>query len=65
MQRISFVLGREGWKSLVVNKLMYGAGALYEVGRWIWECKLNVKNELVCGETGWSSFKERQKVNGL
>ena len=23
-----FVIGREGWKRLVVNKLMYGCGAL-------------------------------------
>ena len=45
-----FVIGREGWKSMVVSKLMYGAGALAwyqaecddlevlqnEMGRWIW-----------------------------
>ena len=29
-------------------------------GRWLWRCKLNVKNELVHKETGWSSFKERK-----
>ena len=66
---------REGWKSLVVNKLTYGAGALTwyekecdkleimqrEMGRWLWGCKTNVKNELVRGETGWSSFKEREE----
>ena len=23
-----FVIGREGWKGLIVNKLMYGCGAL-------------------------------------
>ena len=23
-----YVVGREGWKSMVVNKLMYGCGAL-------------------------------------
>ena len=48
-----FVVGREGWKSLVVNKLMYGVGALSwyekeceEMGRWIWGCKMYVNNEL-------------------
>ena len=46
-----YVVGREGWKSMVVNKMMYGCGALawnqhecddLEVrqngmGRWLWE----------------------------
>ena len=45
------VIGREGWKTMIVSKLMYGCGALawyqrecddLEViqngfGRWIWE----------------------------
>ena len=31
-----------------------------EMGRWIWGCKIYVKNELVHDETGWSSFKERE-----
>ena len=57
-----------------MNKLMYGAGALSwyekecdeleilqrEMGRRIWGCKMYVKNELVRGETRWSSFKERE-----
>ena len=30
-----------------------------EIGRWIWGCKMYVKNKLVRGETGWSSFKEK------
>ena len=60
----------EGWKSLVVNKLMYGAGAMSwcekeceeleifqrEMGRWLWGCKMYVKNELVHGKTRWSSY---------
>ena len=67
------VIGREGWKGLVVNKFMYGCGALVwfqnecndlevkqnEMGRWLWEV-LNVKNELIRGETGWSIFEERE-----
>ena len=70
-----YVVGREGWKSMVVNKLMYASGALvwYEhecdnleirqngMGRWLWDVG-NVRNELIRGETGWSTFeKERQK----
>ena len=69
-----FVMVRDGWKLLVVNNLMYSSGALTwyekeydelermqgEMGRWIWGCKLYVKNELVCGETRWRSFKERE-----
>ena len=69
-----FVIGREGWKSMVVSKLMYGAGALAwyqaecddlevlqnEMGRWIWGVRTNVRNELVRGETGFSTFQERE-----
>ena len=40
-----------------------------EMGRWIWGCKVYIKNELILDETGWSSFKEREyirlKLNGL
>ena len=64
-----YVIGREGWKTMIVSKLMYGCGALawyqrecddLEViqngfGRWLWEVG-NVRNELVRGESGWSSF---------
>ena len=44
-----FVIGREGWKGLVVNKLMYGCGALVCSQA---ECNdLAVKqNEMGCGE---------------
>ena len=49
-----YVVGIEGWKSMVVNKIMYGCGALAwywkecddleirhnEMGRWLW----NVEN---------------------
>ena len=69
-----FVIGREGWKSMVVSKLMYGAGALAwyqaecddlevlqnEMGRWIWGVRTNVRNELIRGETGFSTFQERE-----
>ena len=55
------------------NKLMYGCGALawYQqacndlevrhngMGRWLWDVG-NVRNELIRGETGWSTFKERE-----
>ena len=68
-----FAIGREGWKGMVVNKLMYGCGALVwsqtecndlevkqnKMGRWLWDV-VNVKNELVRGETGWSTFEERE-----
>ena len=53
-----YVIGREGWKTMIVSKLMYGCGALawyqrecddLEViqngfGRWLWEVG-NVRNE--------------------
>ena len=67
---------REGWKSMVVNQLMYGYGAQvwYQhecddleirqngMGRWLWD----VRNELIRGETGWITFEERErgKSNG-
>ena len=58
---------------MIVSKLMYGCGALawyqrecndLEViqngfGRWLWEIG-KVRNELVRGESGWSSFAERE-----
>ena len=69
-----FVKGREGWKSMIVSKLMYGAGALAwyqaecddldvlqnEMRRWIWGVRTNVRNELVKGETGFSTSQERE-----
>ena len=68
-----YVIGREGWKTMIASKLMYGCGALawyqrecddLEViqnsfGRWLWEVG-NVRNELVRSESGWSSFAERE-----
>ena len=56
------MIGREGWKTMIVSKLMYGCGALawyqrecddLEViqngfERWLWEVG-NVRNELVRG----------------
>ena len=66
-----YVIGREGWKTMIVNKLMYGCGALAwyqrecdeleviqnEFARWLWEVG-KVRNELVRGESGWRSFAE-------
>ena len=60
-----------------VSKLMYGCEALpwYQsqcddlemiknlFGKWLWEAG-KVWNELVRGESGWSSFKERE-VKGM
>ena len=68
-----FIVGREGWKGIVVSKLMFGCGALAwfqsecnaldvmqnEMGRWLWQLE-NVRNELIRGETGWSTFSERE-----
>ena len=73
-----FVVGREGWKSMVVNKLIYGCGALawYQeecdnlevrqngMGRWPWDVG-NVRNELIREETGWSSFEEREEAKAM
>ena len=55
-------------------KLMYGCGALvcYQhecdeleirqngMGRWLWDVG-NVRNELIRGDTGWSTFEERER----
>ena len=71
-----YVVGREGWKSMVVNRLMYGCGALvwYQhecddleirqngMGRWLWDVG-NVINELIREETGWSTFEEKERQN--
>ena len=72
--RSKYVVGREGCKCVVVvNKLMYGCGALarYQkecddlkirqngMGRWFCDVK-NVRNELVRGKTGWSTLEERE-----
>ena len=68
-----YVIGREGWKTLIVSQLMYGYGTLawyqrecddLEViqnsfGRWLWEVG-NVWNELVRSESRWSLFAERE-----
>ena len=68
-----YVIGREGWKTMIVIKLMYVCGALawhqrecddLEViengfGRWRWEVG-KVQDELVRCESGWSSFAERE-----
>ena len=66
-----FVIGREGWKSMVVSKLMYGSGTLawYQAecddlevlqNEMVDESGTNVRNELVRGETSFSTFQERK-----
>ena len=66
-----YVVGREGWKGMVVNKLMFVCGALawYQkecdgleirqngIGRWLWDVDL-VRNKLIIGETGYKTFEE-------
>ena len=66
------MIGREGWKTMIVSKLMYGCGALawYQrecddleviqngLVRWLLEVG-KVRNELVRGDSGCSSFAER------
>lgn len=69
-----FIVGREGWKSLVVSKLMYAAGAVAwkrgerqklekrqrAFGRWMWGLQKSVRNGCIHGESGWSTFEERE-----
>ena len=66
------MIGREGWKAMIVSKLMYGRRALswYQcecddleviqngIGKWRWGVA-NVRNELVMGESGWNLFAQR------
>ena len=66
-----YVIGRERWKAMIVSKLMYGCGVLawyqrecgdlevIQNGFGRWEVG-KVRNELVRGESGWSSFAERE-----
>ena len=56
-KRSRFIVGREGWKLLVVNKFMYSVGTITcyekecdelermqrEMGRWLWGCRLYLK----------------------
>ena len=69
-----FFVGREGWKGLIVGRLMYGAGAVgwrreekrrieqlqKDFGRWLWRFGGSVRNLCIRGETGWSTFEERE-----
>ena len=58
-----------GWKEIAVSKLMYGCGALawyqseydLDMGRWLWTDCRHLRNELIRGETSWSTFKERDR----
>ena len=59
---------------MVVSRLMYGAGAVVwtqsecdalermqsDMGRWIWRAETSVRNACIRGETGWSTFAERE-----
>ena len=66
-----YVFGREGWKGMVVHKQMYGCETLawYQkecdeirqngTGRWLWYVEI-VRNELIRGESGWSTIEERE-----
>jgi hypothetical protein len=69
-----FVVGREAWKGLVVGRIMYAAGAVgwkakerqqaeglqKDFGRWLWGVERSVRNGVIHGETGWSTFWERE-----
>ena len=69
-----FVVGREGWKSLVVGRFMYGVAAVgwtavernkaealqKKFGRSMWRVETSVRSSVVHGETAWSSFWERE-----
>ena len=49
-----YVIGREGSKTMIVSRVIQNG-----FGRWLWEVE-RVRNELVRGESGWSSFAERE-----
>ena len=65
---------REGWKGLVVPRMMYAAAGLgwgstevkkmeqmqREFGRWLWKVGRGTPNGWVRGESGWSSMEERE-----
>ena len=69
-----YVIGRDGWKGLVVNKLIYDCGVFVwsqneyndlevkhnEMWRWFWDV-VNVKNELIRGETDWAHLKNEKR----
>ncbi|ELT95071.1 hypothetical protein CAPTEDRAFT_210948 [Capitella teleta] len=69
-----FLVAREGWKSEVVSMATYGAGAIVwkrtevkslevmqsEFGRWLWRVDRSVRNSVVQGEFGWSTFEKRE-----
>jgi hypothetical protein len=64
------VVGREAWKSLVVSRIMYAAGAVgwmakerqqaegmqRDFGRWLWKVERSVH-----GETGWRTSWKREE----
>lgn len=69
-----FVIGREAWKSMVVGRMIYGVAAVgwtaaerrkvenlqMDFGRWLWRAGRWVRNVVIHGETGWSTFWERE-----
>ena len=68
------LVGRAGWKGLVVPKLMYGAGVCawgrkevrdldkvqMEIARFLWRTGKGITNRGLRGETGLSTFGERE-----
>ena len=65
MSGSKYVIGRERWESLVINKILYGYGALAyyqqecdnlevrQSGICRWFCDVgNIRSELIKGETG-------------
>lgn len=68
------IIGKEGWKGMVVPRLMYGGGALRwsakevaelerkqtEMMRYAWRVGKTVGPAVLRGETGYSSFEERE-----
>ena len=48
------------WSQNECNNL---EGKQNEMGRWLWDV-VKVKNELRRGETGWSTFEERERRKG-
>ncbi|ELU05536.1 hypothetical protein CAPTEDRAFT_214777 [Capitella teleta] len=69
-----FLIGREGCKSGVVSRIMYGGGALVwkveernqlekeqtAFGRWLWKAHPSVRNACIQAVSGWSTFSERE-----
>ena len=42
-----------------MNVMIWKYGRMEWVDRWLWDVG-DVRNELIRGETGWSTFEERE-----